>query len=167
MTASFLTFIGGKDFIGWRISCIFASSIRIMNVRVAFLLWGVLTPFFLCAQHAAAPKDTVNVAAMQFEQSHFNFHDIVQGTKVSHEYKFKNTGKMPLVISNVLVTCGCTVPEWPKSPVAPGKSASIRVFFNSTGKFGIQNKTITILANTKMGRETIVFTANVIGSPTK
>jgi len=104
---------------------------------------------------------------MKFEESTFNFNDVPQGSKVSHEYKFKNTGKSPLIISNVLVTCGCTVPEWPKSPIAPGKSGIIRVFFNSTGKFGIQNKTITILANTKYGRETVVFTANVVGNTAK
>lgn len=119
------------------------------------------------AQRTTAPRDTVNVPIMQFEASTFNFNDIPQGTKVSHEYKFKNTGKSPLIISNVLVTCGCTVPEWPKAPVAPGKTGIIRVFFNSTGKFGIQNKTITILANTKYGRETIVFTANVVSNTAK
>lgn len=138
-----------------------------MVTRLFLLVIGLICSQFLWAQKTVLPRDTVNMPVMQLEQSHFNFNDITQGSKVSHDYKFKNTGKSPLIISNVLVTCGCTVPEWPKSPIPPGKSGTIRVFFNSAGKFGIQNKTITILANTKYGRETIVFTANVVGSPSK
>lgn len=114
------------------------------------------------AQRFPVHRDTVNVGHMKFDHSYFSFGDIVQGTRVNHVYEFENTGKTPLVIENVLVTCGCTVPEWPKTPVLPGKSSKIRVFFNSAGKNGIQNKTITILANTKHGRESIVFHANVI-----
>ena len=136
-------------------------------MRYFFLLLFFVFGFVSQAQKTSAPNDTANVPVMKFEESTFNFNDVPQGSKVSHEYKFKNTGKSPLVISNVLVTCGCTVPEWPKSPIAPGKSGIIRVFFNSTGKFGIQNKTITILANTKYGRETVVFTANVVGNTAK
>lgn len=138
-----------------------------MNLRFVLFTLSLLVSSLMWAQKPSPARDTVNVGVMQFEHNHFNFNDILQGTKVSHEYKFKNTGKTPLIISNVLVTCGCTVPEWPKAPVAPGKSGIIRVFFNSQGKFGIQNKTVTILANTKAGRETIVFTANVIGTPIK
>jgi hypothetical protein len=111
-----------------------------------------------------AVRDTTQVGVMQFDHSNFNFGDLTQGAKVNHEYTFKNTGTVPLVIANVLVTCGCTVPEWTKTPIPPGNSGSIKVSFNSAGKMGIQNKTITILANTKYGRETVVFSANVVPS---
>lgn len=130
--------------------------------RILFLL---LYLNGLCiAQKVVSPRDTINVGSFSFEHSSYHFGDIIQGAKVSHEYKFKNTGKLPLVIANVLVTCGCTVPEWPQTPIAPNKTGVIKVFFNSSGKLGMQNKTVTILANTRTGRETIVFSANVIPS---
>ena len=59
---------------------------------------------------------------------------------------FKNTGKTPLVISNAKGSCGCTVPEWPKEPVAPGATAELLVKFNSKGKPNQQQKTVTITA---------------------
>jgi Protein of unknown function (DUF1573) len=131
--------------------------------RIYFIFIAVFLGFIqVHAQRFPAHRDTVNVGHMKFDHSYFSFGDIVQGTRVNHTYEFSNTGKTPLVIENVLVTCGCTVPEWPKTPILPGKSSKIRVFFNSAGKNGIQNKTITILANTKNGRESIVFHANVI-----
>jgi len=131
--------------------------------RCLFLYMVIFTNLSVCfAQRFPVHRDTVNVGHMHFDHSYFSFGEIAQGQRVSHNYLFKNTGKVPLVISNVLVTCGCTVPEWPKTPVAPGQTGVIKVFFNSSGKQGIQNKNITILANTKYGRETLVFNANVI-----
>ena len=106
--------------------------------------------------------DTTNFPVLQWEHNSFDFGDLPAGKKVIHEYKFKNTGSLPLIISNVLVTCGCTIPEWPKAPIPPRKSGVIKVFFNSSGKSGMQNKTITILTNSKTGRETAMFSANVI-----
>ena len=121
------------------------------------------------AQPAAAKTANAAAPVLTFKEAG-NTHDfgaIPQGTPVSYNFTFTNTGKAPLVLTSATASCGCTVPEWPKAPVEPGKSGIIRVFFNSQGKFGIQNKTVTILANTKAGRETIVFTANVIGTPLK
>ena len=69
-----------------------------------------------------------------FKENSKDFGDIVQGQQVAHTFVLTNTGKQPLIISNVAATCGCTVPSWPKEPVAPGKSAEIKVSFNSTGK---------------------------------
>ena len=62
----------------------------------------------------------------------------------SQEIKFKNTGNEPMIISNAKGSCGCTVPQWPKEPIAPGESGEINVQFNSKNKTGAQNKRVTI-----------------------
>lgn len=85
---------------------------------------------------------------MDFASYEFDFGEINQGDKVQHVYKFTNTGTEPLVISNAKGTCGCTVPSWPKDPVAPGADGEIMVEFKSKGKSGNQTKRVIITANT-------------------
>ena len=76
----------------------------------------------------------------------------MDGEKVEYIYTFKNTGSEPLVISNAKGSCGCTVPAWPKEPIAPGAEGEIMVRFDSKGKGRVggstQSKTVTITANT-------------------
>lgn len=84
---------------------------------------------------------------ISFEQGMYNFGKIVQGEKVNYEFKFKNIGKSPLIISNATATCGCTIPEPPKEPIKPGDTGVIKVVFNSAGKMGMQDKVITITSN--------------------
>ncbi len=84
---------------------------------------------------------------MIFDKETFEFGAIVQGEKVQHDFKFKNTGKTPLIISNATATCGCTVPEYPTLPLKPGEEGVIKVVFNSQGKMGMQDKVVTITSN--------------------
>ena len=76
----------------------------------------------------------------------------MDGEKVKHDYKFTNTGSEPLIISNAKGSCGCTVPSWPREPIAPGESAVIAVQFDSKNKGKVggspQSKRVTITANT-------------------
>jgi hypothetical protein len=85
---------------------------------------------------------------MKFETIHHDFGKIIAGDKVTYEFKFTNSGKSPLIISDAVASCGCTIPTWPKQPIKPGESAGIKVTFNSAGKMGLQDKQITITANT-------------------
>ncbi|MFM6954742.1 MAG: DUF1573 domain-containing protein [Sphingobacteriaceae bacterium] len=78
-----------------------------------------------------------------------------------YDFFFTNTGKSALIISSAAATCGCTVPEYPKEPLAPGKTGIIHVVFNSTGKSGMQNKTITLTTNTFKGNEELHLVGNV------
>lgn len=89
-----------------------------------------------------------NATTMEFEKTIHDFGKIKDGSSVKHVFKFKNTGKRPLLISNVKASCGCTVPKWSRDPIAPGASSEIEVLFNSKGKKGKQHKSITITANT-------------------
>jgi len=99
--------------------------------------------------------------AMNFGESSFDFGTIDEGEKVSHVYKFENTGNEPLVISNAKGSCGCTVPKWPKNPIAPGESGEILVTFNSKGKTGKQTKRVTITANTDPAQTFLTITGQV------
>ena len=78
----------------------------------------------------------------------WNFGTIEQGDEPKFNFTFTNTGTEPMIISNAKGSCGCTVPDWPKEPIAPGATGEIQVKFNSKNKKGAQNKTVTITANT-------------------
>ncbi len=84
---------------------------------------------------------------IDFEEEEHDFGKIVQGEKVSYDFKFTNVGKSNLVISSAAASCGCTVADFPKEPVPPGKTGKIRVEFNSEGKAGYTEKTITVVTN--------------------
>ncbi len=92
--------------------------------------------------------DTVNVAKMTFDEEEFDFGEVAQGDVVEHVFKFTNTGKVPLLISNARSTCGCTVPEWPKELIEPGERGEVMVKFDTRGKSNEQQKPVTIMANT-------------------
>jgi hypothetical protein len=95
---------------------------------------------------AANPAD--NAPIMTFEENIHDFGKLVDGEVVTYKFKFKNTGKSDLIISNASASCGCTVPSYPKEPLAPGTEAAIDVQFNSSGKVGTFEKNVTITANT-------------------
>ncbi len=94
----------------------------------------------------AASKDSTTV---QLIDSFYNFGTIAEGEKVIHNFSFKNTGNKPLVVSNAQATCGCTVPEKPERPIAPGETGIIKVVFDSHNKEGHQEKGIRVSANVK------------------
>jgi hypothetical protein len=93
--------------------------------------------------------DNAGTAKFTFEEEQFDFGTINEGDVVEHEFTFTNSGDAPLIITSANGSCGCTVPNPPKEPIAPGASASIKVSFNSQGKPGNQQKTVTINANTE------------------
>jgi len=85
---------------------------------------------------------------MKFEKETHDFGKIKPGDIVTYDFKFTNTGKAPLIITDGYASCGCTKPTWPKTPVKPGETGAIHVVFDSKGKMGLQDKLITITANT-------------------
>ncbi|MEO1713378.1 MAG: DUF1573 domain-containing protein, partial [Bacteroidota bacterium] len=97
---------------------------------------------------ANEPIDTVNVARIEFEEASFNFGEVGEGAIVKHSFKFTNTGKVPLLISNVRSTCGCTVSTWPKEAIGPGETSEINAEFNTTNKMKEQKKPVIVTANT-------------------
>ena len=103
------------------------------------------------AENAAADTAATakaDPAILKFNEESFDFGKITEGEKVTHVFKFYNGSTQPLIISNAVASCGCTTPTWPKTPILPGKEGVISVTFNSAGKQGLQDKQITVTANT-------------------
>ena len=98
---------------------------------------------------------------MTFNKKEHDFGVINPDSKVDYTFKFKNTGKEDLVISNAQGSCGCTIPEYPKEAIKPGESGKIKVSFNSAGKSGNQQKSVTITANTEVGKELLTIKAQI------
>ena len=116
----------------------------------------LLLPLFflgsMAVSKAQAPvtsgMESKNGPVMTFEVLEYNYGTIKQGESVTYEFKFKNTGREPLIINNAVGSCGCTVPDYPKEPIKPNGSGIIKVTFNSAGKMGMQDKTVTLTYDT-------------------
>jgi hypothetical protein len=91
--------------------------------------------------------DQVDMPKIELSQDFFDFGEMYQKESVSTEFVIKNTGDAPLLIRSAKGSCGCTVPEWPKEPVAVGEEAVVKVTFNSGNKKGKQNKIVTLVTN--------------------
>jgi hypothetical protein len=108
-----------------------------------------------------ANNESADKPAITFEENSFDFGTIKEGTKVTHAFKFKNSGKADLIIGDARGNCGCTVPKYPTQPIAPGESGVIDVEFNSAGKHGKQNKTVTLVTNTIPSTKVLTITGEV------
>ena len=141
-----------------------------MQTRV-FIAFGLLL-LFSCSQNkenksgVAEFKDKLpKIEFVEDISKPFDFGELKEGQVVEHTYTFKNAGEFPLIINNVGVSCGCTASEWPREPVAPGDTSSVKIKFNTKGKAGPQSKTITVFANTSPASTSINFTAVVAAAP--
>lgn len=94
----------------------------------------------------AQATSSASKAVISFPADAFDFGTVPQNIPVTHVFSFKNTGKEPLVLSSVTASCGCTTPEWPKEPVAPGATATIKATYNAANP-GVFTKTITVVSN--------------------
>lgn len=121
-----------------------------------------------CNQASSSAKTTDSAATaamapvMKFQYDNHDFGKIQQGDKVNYKFSFTNTGKTPLIISSAVASCGCTTPEWPKGPIKPGEGGLIDVTFNSAGKKGLQDKMITISANTNPPQNVVHLIGEVL-----
>jgi Protein of unknown function (DUF1573) len=128
-------------------------------IRFCFFIGFVCLTLLSQAQTSAGLQGPV----ITWEKVTHDFGDITQGDKVSHVFKFTNTGNEPLVITNVEVTCGCTTPKgWPRDPIMPGGQGEVTVAFNSAGKFGKQNKVVTVTSNSAGTTNQVMITVNVL-----
>lgn len=90
---------------------------------------------------------------IEFTKTDHDFGTVKTGNALSHTFEFVNKGTAPLVLSNVKAACGCTVPSWPKEPIAPGAKGTISSSYNNTSA-GAFNKSITV---TTLGGETVIL----------
>jgi len=99
--------------------------------------------------------------SIKFESKRFDFGTVTSGDKVKTAFKFTNTGKEPLLISDVKTSCGCTASDYPREPVAPGESAEIEAIFDTSGKSGAQTKNVTVITNTDPSSSVLIIEGNV------
>ena len=124
------------------------------------------------ATPAAEEKPEGPLPIAEFNTTDHDFGTVGEGKKVSYTYTIKNTGQAPLIIQSAQPSCGCTVPTWTKEPIPVGGTGKVTAEFDTNGKPGINNKTITVTANTWPKTTTLRFKAMVtpkseLNGPTK
>lgn len=116
----------------------------------------------------AAERDATAIVfpEVTFDKTLHDFGEIENGTPVETTFNYTNTGKSPLVVTDIKSTCGCTVPQgWSKEPLMPGESSQFTVKFNGKGANKV-SKTVTLTTNSEKGREQVRITAFVKPDPT-
>jgi len=93
------------------------------------------------------PEQLANAPVLKVDNPEFNFGTLKQGDRVDYEFTLSNTGKSELLIRSIKASCGCTAVQPEKKVIAPGESIKLKVIFNSAGKKGTQNKTVTLICN--------------------
>ena len=128
----------------------------------------VILTLFVAAGFCFATQAQTSTKAAPIEGAEIVFdkttHDsgtMMQDADGNCEFKFKNTGNEPLVLSNVVSSCGCTVPSWPKEPILPGKTSAIKIHYD-TKRIGTISKQITVMSNAKSDRIILNIKGNVL-----
>jgi len=120
--------------------------------KIFTLCFAFAIAFGLNAQTTVSDQTSTTPDPLSMKETAFDFGTIPQGKPVYHFFEVTNTGKTPMVISNVQTSCGCTTPEWSKEPVAPGGTTKIRVGYNAAGE-GHFEKFITIMYNQNLSKQ--------------
>lgn len=106
-------------------------------------------------------KPQLPLTVMAFSEMDHDFGKINQDSENKKVFTFTNTGTEPLVIESAKGSCGCTVPKYPKEPIAPGKTGEIEVVYKPGKQKGVQNKTVTLVANTEPSNTILKIKADV------
>lgn len=128
-----------------------------MKLRRIFFALMLLTGFTANAQNQTG-------AYIKFDKLVHDFGEMTAGDPAEVNFSFTNTGDAPLVLSNVRSTCGCTVPTWPHEPILPGKTAAIKVKYDSN-RVGQINKQITVESNASNGTVYLKISGNIKKKP--
>lgn len=107
-------------------------------------------------------KISLGSAIIEFDKSVFDFGTITEGDIINGIFKITNAGKVDLLILSAKASCGCTVPQWPKEPIKPGETAELKFSFNSRGRVGNNNKSITLKTNTEKITEVLRVKGTVL-----
>ena len=112
-----------------------------------------------------AQEAPIGGAEIEFEKEVHDFGKMKQHGDARTVFAFKNTGTEPLIISNAKGSCGCTVPTWPREPIAPGESGEIKVKYDSK-RVGPINKSVTITSNAGNSKSKVIrIKGNIEAAP--
>jgi len=118
-------------------------------------LFIALVCMSICGAATAQEKQTAktenaansNAGKFKFKEETHDFGEVAEGPTAETDFEFKNVGKEPILITEAHGSCGCTVPQWPKEPIMPGKKAKIHVTYNTSGRPGPITKDVFITSN--------------------
>lgn len=137
---------------------------NILTTIIAFVSMGTIAMAQTPAASDAQPADP-NAPAFTWSSDVFDFGNIPQGNPVTATFEFSNTGKQPLIITDVQKTCGCTSTKWPEKPVMPGEKATITAEYNAASE-GSFTKAITVQSNAATPVVKLTFKGTVVkGAP--
>ncbi len=137
-----------------------STNVKDLEMRVAKLETEVAS----LKQGGVSAVSVGSFPKFKFTEEEYDFGEIKDGAIVGHTFRFKNVGDAPLIISKATAACGCTVPAWPKEPIPVGGNGEIQVQFDSSNKPGIQNKVVTITANTETKVKKLLIKAQVVSA---
>ena len=112
----------------------------------------------------SASETSNKQAAIKFDKEEHDFGSLLQGEVVSYSFHFTNTGNMPLIITEVGSSCGCTVGDYPHEPITPRKKGDIKVTYDSKGHHGFQSRSLTVMSNTNPAK-TILRIKGTVQTP--
>jgi hypothetical protein len=133
-------------------------------MKKLFFLMIVLATVAVQGFAQAPTQANADLAVATFEAQNFDFGKIKQGAPVTHEFKFTNTGKVPMIITNVQASCGCTTPDWSKDPIPAGGKGFIKATYNAAS-VGAFNKAVTVTANIPNGSVQLFIKGEVAQTP--
>lgn len=133
------------------------------SITLFALILGITITAFAQTQTGVAPAPAnPNAPKIQFTEETYEFGAIPEGPQGTHVFKFKNTGKEALILNTVKASCGCTTPAWPKEPILPGATGEITVTYNTQGRVGPFNKSVTVTSNATEPTKVIYIKGEVI-----
>lgn len=135
-----------------------------MKKLIASISLILCTMVVVNAQESTIATIDPNAPEMTFEKEVHDYGKVKFAGDGSYDFKFKNTGKQPLIISNARGSCGCTVPSWPKEPIKPGETGVIKVTYD-TKRVGPISKSVTITSNAKTETKVLQIKGTVEPAP--
>lgn len=142
-------------------------------MKIKFIIFLVITAAFTayCScnsshvkETGAEQSDSSDVAVLSFSEYEHDFGKVAEGEKISYIFKFTNAGSGPLVIASAVTSCGCTVPKYDDKPIPPGISGDLEVVFDTSGRNGMQTKTVSVRSNASVPIVLIKITAEVVAA---
>lgn len=132
--------------------------------RILMLSLGIMFSISMIAQELQTkeqPAENPNAPVITFEKTVHDYGTVPYNGDGKCEFEFTNTGKEPLILTNVRSSCGCTVPKWPREPILPGDKGIINVEYK-TNRIGAINKSVTVQSNASNSTVVLRITGQVL-----
>jgi hypothetical protein len=113
---------------------------------------------------SAAGSNTTGLSVIAFREYQHDFGKVSEGEKISYIFTFDNKGTSDLIISSATTSCGCTVPKYDSKPISPGACGNLEIVFDTSGRDGMQTKSITVKSNAKTPVVLLKITAEVVNT---